>query len=200
MSQTKTVPILWHMLLLNSFLFGVYITFIGSSGIFGLAIRAGLDAAFIYLSYVPVIVLFFGLLSFLVIVITILVHSSRWARYLLCLIIILLVGIPLTPLILHPYLFFGAGLLGLATGFRFQGTDDLVSAIIFFPLAFWWMLIWSRRLYRISRKHHPFSSLCNHVHKYANDYIGARRKLNKLLSRWGKRLLLPEKIKKHFRS
>ena len=105
MSQTKTVPILWHMLLLNSFLFGVYITFIGSSGIFGLAIRAGLDAAFIYLSYVPVIVLFFGLLSFLVIVMTILVHSSRWARYLLCLIIILLVGIPLTPLILHPYLF-----------------------------------------------------------------------------------------------
>ena len=33
MRQTKTVPILLHMRLLNSFLFDFYMTFIGSSGI-----------------------------------------------------------------------------------------------------------------------------------------------------------------------
>ena len=117
MSQTKTVPIPWHMLLLNSLLVGVYITIIGSSGIFALAISEGLDAAFLYLSYTPVIVLFLGLLSFLVIAMIILLQSARWACYLLCLIFFVLVAIPLTPLLLFPHLLFGGGLLALASGF-----------------------------------------------------------------------------------
>ena len=201
MRPTKKVPIPWPMLLLNSFLIGVYITFIGSGGIFALAFSEGLDAAFLYLSYVPVIVLVISLLSFLVIAMMILFHSARWARYLLCLIIFVLVAIPLTPLIFIPHLLFGGGLLGFEkTGFRFQGTGELVFAIIYFPLTFWWMLIWSRGLYRIVKEHRPFHSLWKHVQKYANDYKGARRRLKKLLDDIGKRqTLVPEKIKKKFR-
>lgn len=201
MSETKTIPIPWHMLLLNSFLLGVYITIIGSGGIFALAISEGLDAAFLYLSYTPVIVLFFGLLSFLVIAMTILLHSARWARYLLCLIIFVLVAIPLTPLIFMPHLLFGGGLLAFEkNGFRFQGTGELVFAIIYFFLTFWWMFVWSRGLYRISKEHRPFSSLWKHVQKFANDYKGARSRLEKLIDKLGKRqTLVPEKLKRKFR-
>ena len=201
MSQTKTVPIPWHMLLLNSFLLGVYITIIGSGGIFALAFSEGLDAAFLYLSYTPVISLFFGLLSFLVIAMTILLHSARWARYLLCLIIFVLVAIPLTPLIFIPHLLFGGGLLALQKdGFRLPGGGELVFMIIYFFLTFWWMLVWSRGLYRISKEHRPFSSLWKHVHNFANDYKGARSRLEKLSNKWEKRqTLVPEKLKRKFR-
>ena len=201
MSQTKTVPIPWHMFLLNSFLLGVYITIIGSGGIFALAFSEGLDAAFLYLSYTPVISLFFGLVSFLVIAMTILLHSARWARYLLCLIIFVLVTIPLTPLIFIPHLLFGGGLLVLQKdGFRLPGGGELVFMIIYFFLTFWWMLVWSRGLYRISKEHRPFSSLWKHVHKFANDHKGARSRLEKLIDKLGKRqTLVPEKLKRKFR-
>ena len=76
MRPTKKVPIPWPMLLLNSFLIGVYITFIGSGGIFALAFSEGLDAAFLYLSYVPVIVLVISLLSFLVI--AMMIQKMNW--------------------------------------------------------------------------------------------------------------------------
>ena len=201
MSQTKTVPIPWHMLLLNSFLLGVYITIIGSGGSFALAFSEGLDAAFLYLSYTPVISLFFGLLSFLVIAMMILLHSARWARYLLCLIIFVLVAIPLTPLIFIPHLLFGGGLLALEKdGFRLPGGGELVFMIIYFFLTFWWMFVWSRGLYRISKEHRAFSSLWKHVHNFANDYKGARSRLEKLINKWEKRqTLVPEKLKRKFR-
>jgi len=201
MSQLKKISIPWGMLILNSFVIGAFITVIGSGGIFALAFTEGLDAAFLYLSYVPVIVLAIGAMVFVFIAIMILIHSSRWARYLLCLIIFLLIAIPLTPIIFMPHFLFGGGLLGFAqANFQFTSTGEFVFAIILFPVLFWWMLVWSRGLYRMLKEDSPLVSLWKFVQKYANDRKGSRKRLEKLIADLGKRQkLVPDKIKKQFR-
>ena len=61
---------------MTSFVVGGYITFIGSFGIVGLAIAEGIGAALLYLSYVPVIIVAFGLLVFIGVSAMILLSNS----------------------------------------------------------------------------------------------------------------------------
>ena len=201
MSEIKKISIPWGMIILNSFLIGAFITVIGSGGIFSLAFTEGLDAAFLYLSYVPVIVLAISAMVFVFIVIMILIHSSRWARYFLSLVIFLLIAIPLTPIIFMPHVLFGGGLLGFAkSNFQFTSTGEFIFAIIVFPVLFWWMLVWSRGLYRMLKGDSAFVSLWKFVQKYANDRKGSRKRLEKLIADVGKRqALVPNKIKRRFR-
>ena len=189
MSQIKELSIPWGRLIVNSFVIGAFITVIGSGGIFALAFNEGLGAAFLYLSYTPLIFLAISAMVLVFVAIMILIHSSRSARYLLCLIIFLLIAIPLTPIILMPHVLLGGGVLGLEkNNFQFTSTGEFVFVIILFPILFWWMLLWSRGLYRIFKTHGPHVSLWKYVQNYANDQKASRKRLEKLIADVGKRL------------
>ncbi|MCP4923937.1 MAG: hypothetical protein GY915_07925, partial [bacterium] len=122
-------------------------------------------------------------------------------RYLLALVIFLLIAIPLTPIIFMPHVLFGGGLLGFAkSNFQFTSTGEFIFALIVFPVLFWWMLVWSRGLYRMLKGDSAIVSLWKFVQKYANDRKGSRKRLEKLIADVGKRqALVPNKIKRRFR-
>jgi len=169
------MKILW-----TSFLLGAYITFIGSFGIVGLAIAEGIGAALLYLSYVPVIILAFGLLVFIGVSALILLHSFRWARYLACFLGCVLVGVPLTPVVFMPHFILGSMIFAFLDS-EFQSYGEIVGVTIFFLAMLGWTLWWSRGLYRISQKHSLIIGLWGVIKKYANDTKGAQRRLRKLI-------------------
>lgn len=150
-------------------------------------LRLGLDAVLLYLAYVPVIVLIFTLLFFSVVSIKVLLYSARWARYLLCLILFLLAAPPAAFMILIPQILLGGGLLVLEKmNYRVNGWEWLF-VLTYYPVVFYFALIWSIKLYRILRYGRPFSYLWKKVHKYANDYTGAEASLRKLSAGLSKR-------------
>ena len=178
--KQKPIPIPWMKFLWTSFLFGAYITFIGSFGIVGLAIAEGIGAALLYLSYVPVIILAFGSLVFIGVSALILLHSFRWARYLACFLGFVLVGVPLTPVVFMPHFFLGSMIFAFSDReFRSSGEIVVVTVVLLALLA--WTLWWARGLYRISQKHSLMLSLWGTIKKYANDTKGAQRRLRKLI-------------------
>ena len=185
------MKILW-----TSFLLGAYITFIGSFGIVGLAIAEGIDAALLYLSYVPVIILAFGLLVFIGVSALILLHSFRWARYLACFLGCVLVGVPLSPVVFMPHFILGAMIFAFLDS-EFQSSGQIVAVTIFSLALLWWALWWSRGLYRISKKHSLMLSLWGTIKKYANDTKGAQRRLRKLIKDFSAPKLVPRKTKSH---
>ncbi|MBA64008.1 MAG: hypothetical protein CMJ76_16760 [Planctomycetaceae bacterium] len=196
--KQKPISIPWMKIFVTSLLMGAYITFVGSFGIVSLAIVEGIGAAFLYLSYVPAIILAIGLLVFIGASIMILIHSFRWARYLVCLFGCGLAAIPLTPIVLMPHFFLGSMIFGFsASGFGSSG--EIVCVAFFFLAVLAWTLWWSRGLYRISKKHRPALWLWRTVEKYANDTKGSQRRLRKLIKDFSHPTLVPEKIKKKFR-
>ena len=178
--RQKPIPIPWVKILWTSFLLGAYITFIGSFGIVGLAIAEGIGAALLYLSYVPVIILAFGLVVFIGVSALILLHSFRWARYLACFLGCVLVGVPLAPVVFMPHFILGAMIFAFSDS-EFQSAGEIVGVTIFFLALLWWTLWWSRGLYRISKKHSPIIGLRGTIKKYSNDTKGAQRRLRKLI-------------------
>lgn len=181
------MKILW-----TSFLLGAYITFIGSFGIVGLAIAEGIGAALLYLSYVPVIILAFGLAVFIGVSAMILLHSFRWARYFACFLGFVLVGIPLTPVVFMPHFFLGSMIFAFSDS-EFQSSGQIVAVTIFSLALLWWALWWSRGLYRISKKHSLIIRLWGTIKKYANDTKGAQRRLRKLIKDFSYPSLVPGK-------
>ena len=185
------MKILW-----TSFLLGAYITFIGSFGIVGLAIAEGIGAALLYLSYVPVIILAFGLLVFIGVSALILLHSFRWARYLACFFGFVLVGVPLTPVVFMPHFVLGTVIFAFSDR-EFRSSGEIVVVTVVFLALLGWTLWWSRGLYRISQKHRPIIGLWGVIKKYANDTKGAQRRLRKLIKDFSAPKLVPRKTKSH---
>ena len=178
--RQKPISIPWVKMLMTSFVVGAYITFIGSFGIVGLAIAEGIGAALLYLSFVPVIILAFGLLVFIGVSAMILLHSFRWVRYLACLLGFVLVGVPLTPVVFMPHFILGSMSLAFSKS-DFGSSGEIVFVVLFYLIMVCWTLWWSRGLYGISKKHSPMLSLWRTIKKYANDTKGAQRRLRKLI-------------------
>lgn len=187
MEEIEEISIPWGNLFFGCLVFSVGITLMGTVLGGWSILRLGLDAVLLYLAYVPVIVLIFTLFFFSVVSIKVLLYSARWARYLLCLILFLLAAPPAAFMILIPQILLGGGLLVLEKmNYRVNGWEWLF-VLTYYPVVFYFALIWSIKLYRILRYGRPFSSLWKKVHKYANDYTGAEASLRKLSAGLSKR-------------
>ena len=180
MNKAEEISIPWGHVFVGCLVFSVGITLIGSVvGGFSI-LRLGLDAVLLYLAYVPVIVLVFTLFFFSVVSIKVLLYSARWARYLLSLLLLLLAAPPAAFMILIPQILLGCSLLvAEKANYRVDGWEWLF-VLTYYPVVFYFAIIWSIKLYRTLKYGRPFSSLWKHVHKYANDYAGAEASLRKL--------------------
>ena len=86
---------------------GAQITFRGSFGIVTLAMTEGLEAAGLYLLYVPAIIAFFATCILLFISIAICTYSFQWARRVVCLFAYVFAALVFGPTILLPHFVLG---------------------------------------------------------------------------------------------
>ena len=195
--KEEALSIPWWNIIRGSLVMSTRMTFLGSLGIFSLAMTEGLEAAGLYLLYVPAIIAFFGSLILLCISVVICTNSFQWARRVVCLLAYVFAVIVLGPMILMPHFVLGMLLFVAATNDTWTWGGSQIAIFVVFSLV---ALYWSRGLYRFEKRNRWLGAIWEFANKYINNTKGARKNLKKLIDDFSEPPpFIPEAVKKRFR-